>query len=728
LQSEEAAVSFSFEYGGENYKIKRSNKRGKPGRLVFKTPEVDLTERTMRDTQKKIESVLSINYDTFVNAVFFLQGENDQFVSAPSGKRKEVLSDILGLDSWEKYRLAAAAKIKEVSREMEQAQGAIAMIEESLQSTAEMEDELEKSQKALAREEKELESLRSEKSQKESDFQKFQIWLDELNGLKSKLEIVQGKRQPIIERIESARNKIKEYDDVVSRKEIIQADYARYKELAQKIKETTLISDQHRNLMRDLSRLQEKQKEVDQELARIPGLEAKIIEIQTALKPIAEHERNLAAANELGVDIKSQIHGHKMRVAEIEEQLAGLEGRHICPLCEQTLADPDGLMDRLRKEHSGIVQELAELEVKAAANTQAITELESIIAGLQTEKDLLRDTQKQIADIREAANAFDPTPIWDLETKIKGLAYDPDMLPAMKTELDGLHDAPRSMGVLETAQGALEGVRAQIESFQEDLKALEREENELMDQIAGAESRNDGAAVGNARLEIETLKEAIQIKEVRIRQLVAAVTSLEHNIKFQEEQKQKLLDLKEQNKSKVETHQGYSILQEAFSKKGIPALLIEQALPMIEKEANHLLGKLSDGRMSVHFVTQKAYSDTAREDMKETLDIEIQDQVGIREYEMYSGGESFRINFAVRMALSRILANRAGAKLRTLIIDEGFGSQDAAGRDKLIHAINTIQKDYDKVVVITHISEMIESFPVQLRVEKGPNGSRVRMI
>ena len=302
------------------------------------------------------------------------------------------------------------------------------------------------------------------------------------------------------------------------------------------------------------------------------------------------------------------------------------------------------------------------------------------------------------------------------------------MLPAMKTELEGLHDAPRSMGVLETAQGALEGVRAQIESFQEDLKALEREENELMDQIAGAESRNDGAAVGNARLEIETLKEAIQIKEVRIRQLVAAVTSLEHNIKFQEEQKQKLLDLKEQNKSKVETHQGYSILQEAFSKKGIPALLIEQALPMIEKEANHLLGKLSDGRMSVHFVTQKAYSDTAREDMKETLDIEIQDQVGIREYEMYSGGESFRINFAVRMALSRILANRAGAKLRTLIIDEGFGSQDAAGRDKLIHAINTIQKDYDKVVVITHISEMIESFPVQLRVEKGPNGSRVRMI
>ncbi len=46
---------------------------------------------------------------------------------------------------------------------------------------------------------------------------------------------------------------------------------------------------------------------------------------------------------------------------------------------------------------------------------------------------------------------------------------------------------------------------------------------------------------------------------------------------------------------------------------------------------------------------------------------------------MFSGGEAFRVNFAIRLALSEVLAQRAGARLQTLVIDEGFGSQDALG-------------------------------------------------
>ena len=81
-----------------------------------------------------------------------------------------------------------------------------------------------------------------------------------------------------------------------------------------------------------------------------------------------------------------------------------------------------------------------------------------------------------------------------------------------------------------------------------------------------------------------------------------------------------------------------------------------------------------------------------REDKKETLDIIISDAAGPREYELFSGGEAFRVNFAIRLALSRVLAQRAGARLQTLVIDEGFGSQDAEGRQRLIEAIN--RRDY----------------------------------
>ncbi len=113
--------------------------------------------------------------------------------------------------------------------------------------------------------------------------------------------------------------------------------------------------------------------------------------------------------------------------------------------------------------------------------------------------------------------------------------------------------------------------------------------------------------------------------------------------------------------------------------------------------------------------------------MAETLDIQIADELGARDYEMYSGGEAFRINFAIRVALSQMLARRAGAHLRTLFIDEGFGTQDAAGRDRLVEAITAIQDDFDLILTITHIDELRDHFPVHIVVEKTPNGSRVNV-
>jgi exonuclease SbcC len=158
------------------------------------------------------------------------------------------------------------------------------------------------------------------------------------------------------------------------------------------------------------------------------------------------------------------------------------------------------------------------------------------------------------------------------------------------------------------------------------------------------------------------------------------------------------------------------------------ALLIEQALPQIEDKANELLDRLSDGHMSVRFVTQTEYKDKKRDDLKETLEIQISDTAGIRNYEMYSGGEAFRVNFAIRLALSKILAQRKGARLQTLVVDEGFGSQDTQGRQRLIEAINLVKHDFAKILVITHLDELKDAFPTRIEVEKTDRGSTLRVI
>jgi len=169
-------------------------------------------------------------------------------------------------------------------------------------------------------------------------------------------------------------------------------------------------------------------------------------------------------------------------------------------------------------------------------------------------------------------------------------------------------------------------------------------------------------------------------------------------------------------------------LERAFGKDGVPALLIEQALPEIESRANDLLDRLSDGSMSVRFITQSSYKDKKRDDLKETLDIQISDGVGVRDYEMFSGGEAFRVNFAIRLALSEVLSHRKGARLQTLVIDEGFGSQDAHGRQRLIESINAVRGDFAKVLVITHLDELKDAFQTRIEVTKTENGSVVNLI
>ena len=149
-------------------------------------------------------------------------------------------------------------------------------------------------------------------------------------------------------------------------------------------------------------------------------------------------------------------------------------------------------------------------------------------------------------------------------------------------------------------------------------------------------------------------------------------------------------------------------------------MLIDHAIPELEHEANELLGRMSDNQMHLSFETQR---DSKKGDTIETLDIRIADGLGTRDYSMFSGGEAFRVNFAIRVSLAKLLARRANANLKTLVMDEGFGTQDGRGRDRIVEAINAVAPDFERILVITHIQELKDLFPNQIEVTKGPAGS-----
>lgn len=198
----------------------------------------------------------------------------------------------------------------------------------------------------------------------------------------------------------------------------------------------------------------------------------------------------------------------------------------------------------------------------------------------------------------------------------------------------------------------------------------------------------------------------------------------------QEQQRNLQQHLTQDNQILAQARQQFTVYQEltqAFGKNGIQALLIENILPQLETLTNQVLTRLTNNQLHVQFVTQRrtGKGKTAQPKFAETLDILIADAHSTRPYETYSGGEAFRINFSIRLALARLLSQRSGTALQMLIVDEGFGTQDQEGCDRLIAAINAISGDFACILTVTHMPYFRDAFQARIEIVKTHEGSQI---
>jgi len=157
----------------------------------------------------------------------------------------------------------------------------------------------------------------------------------------------------------------------------------------------------------------------------------------------------------------------------------------------------------------------------------------------------------------------------------------------------------------------------------------------------------------------------------------------------------------------------YAILQDAFGKKGIPAMIISNVTNELEFHINVILRELTNKNMSVKVSTEKNLK--TKEELSDTLEIIIRDDLLERPYQMYSGGEKYRIDLAIRLALSKILARRNNFKLETLIIDEPSGL-DQEGLNNFKDAIYRLSQTFRKIFVISHLQELVEDSQERFKI------------
>lgn len=231
------------------------------------------------------------------------------------------------------------------------------------------------------------------------------------------------------------------------------------------------------------------------------------------------------------------------------------------------------------------------------------------------------------------------------------------------------------------------------------------------------------------RHEIQTLEQQITQRRFQLDNLISRSGSLKESLVQIDKLTTQHQETETQLKDTKRKYRIYQELAQAFGKNGIQALTIENILPQLEAETNQILARLTGNQFHVQFLTQKASKSGSQKNIKmiDTLDILIADAQGTRPYETYSGGEAFRINFSIRLALAKLLAQRSGTSLQMLIVDEGFGTQDTEGCDRLIAAINAISSDFACILAVTHMPQFKEAFQTRIEVFKGEKGSFLRV-
>ena len=539
----------------------------------------------------------------------------------------------------------------------------------------------------------------------------------------------------------------------------------RHTQLSERVNRARLAVDQARlALEAEDRRLSDRQAELGRRIAAGQEQAKALAAAQTILAHMAEQQaRRDAIAAELreigerAAALRSENDRIKTDGQALNEKVEMLQAADTaaCPLCRQPLTREhrDRMLTDLAEEHDALAERYrangsegkALSERKAAldaedallahdlrardARQRQAAQAEAVMLDGQAatnETDLVAGQRADVA-ARLAAGDYAPSERAELaktEAELTGIGYDAAAHEAVRARAQELapFDARYGRQLLPALDGVADA-RARVESL---AAQLARREAELADDQAEA-ARLTAAVADLPGLEA-TLKRAeaavegaaaterrARLEEGAAIQQISALSTLEA--------RRKLLaaDLDRVG----EELSVYNQLREAFGKKGLQAMIIESAIPEVETEANRLLARMSDNRMSLRLETQR---EKVTGGVAETLDIIISDELGARAYEMFSGGESFRANLALRIAISKLLARRAGAQLQTLVIDEGFGSQDSQGRSLVVEAINSIQHDFERIIVITHIEELKDLFPARIDVVKTATGSRVMVV
>ncbi len=784
-------VALTFAAAEATYRMVRKHSKGGGRRGAARMVDLQvaagdgfrsLTEGSVAETEAHVQRLLRMSYNTFVNSAFLLQGEADRFTTRTPAQRKETLAEILGLSLYERLQDRARERVREqdalllrnqLDRERaEQDLASRSTTEQALNEALRMleghapllvaaraeEAALETRVMALDRVQEEADRLRGSTDKRLEEAGRLEAQAEQALARIERLEAAQARREEVhhgISLLTDAKEQLQELDneqqrDTLLERQAMELEHA----IAQAAARLAAEAEQLRGRA---------ERELRPRVERGQSAEA-VLANATTKESVVDEQRDAIQALRVDLDgTRRAIAQMEAANQQLDAELAELrsnyrmlrEGETHCPLCGTRLG-ADGLTHlreeleqkgrERRSQFDRNVQQLALLVPKQAQDEAKLSKAEAgleetqkrhaaRLAELQREVKEGAAAEAELASVTKEIEAItrridadsfaqeERQKLAAVEARRSAVAYDADYHTEVRQtvrEFERFADLARD---LRDAEVRLPQERKALAEFTSLALATRSEAEEASQRLSEFATQLEGESV--LRTELQARRDERQSLESRVAKLQGEERLHSMRIEQLATREAELAEFQQEHDELQAMRTSYSVLVDAFGRGGIQALLIEAALPELESQANDLLARLTDHRMTLSLETQRQ---NRSGNVSETLEIRIADELGTRSYELFSGGEAFRIDFALRVALAKLLASRTGAPLRTLFLDEGFGTQDPGGRERLVEAIQTIQDEFDLILVVTHIEEMKEAFPVRIDVSKDESGSSLQVV
>jgi exonuclease SbcC len=724
--TEACRVILDFESHGENYRVVRELKgmsnTADAAFFVNGKPQA----RGVTAVSELVDQTLGMDWKSFLVSFFARQRELNVLTEFQPAKRIEVLSRLLGIERIE----LAIKKLRQDKRDcqtkLETTRGFVVdtnLIQQQIQLKQNEKTSL---SHKIGEQELQFKVARAELAQLEQEFNLLKTKRENFHHLQKEQEVKQSQLKLTEEQIASLQTEKEQILKLLPLQEELKPFLEKQSQLINEVVEQEGLRQKAATRKSIEEQIQAHQRLLEQDRQRLSILESELVlkpQIESESKAISEQLNRLGQQLNSAQNEYNHFSGEEKSLSDqlkkLRQQLDGIEKlgpESVCDRCLRPFGpDFDQIKTHIQGEMGKLAAQLSPVQASKETAWQTVQRLKADQEKSQKNKEDLQGKLLQLEQGQKEKTS--------LESRVSQSAMNLENFRRAQQELGTLTYEPERHQKLQQELHQAEQKKREYLQVSERVKALPQFEKKLHE----AASR-------------------LSLLQVELKSLEGSLAHLVYNPELflnqerhLEEQKQKAhqleLNLKDSRYAELTLNQQIQQLEQKITE----SRLVQKQIKELEEQSKyiekldlllanfkiHLIGRIRPALSALTKnlfaeMTDGKYSDL---ELDEDYEIYVYDNGQKFGLERFSGGEKDLANLCLRLGISLLITQSAGAEFSFIVLDEIFGSQDQQRKENIIKALGNLRNRFRQILLITHIDDIKDQVEVLLNVAENQDGT-----